>query len=439
MQEHRRHSRKRRRRSGSQGCEERDDGSADEMKVGDERRLGGVPGKASGPSCEPARGVSGDVEHKGGMEEGRGKSVYRKNESVDDDAYFGGYSGIEIHQDMLQDRARTEAYRDAILENAPMFKGKAILDVGCGTAILSMFAKDAGARVVYAVDASKMATYAKRIVKKNKADDVIKVLHGKMEEIQLPEKVDIIISEWMGYFLVYESMLDSVLHARDRWLKPDGKMFPAEARLFLGGFRWPEYIQENLGYWRNVYGKDFTALIPLAYRSHLKDPVIDELSVEQEVTGSNLVKDINLMTIKKEDLSSWSAEFSLQAMISASVHGIFAWFEVEFPSLEGKNTDTKSGVEEGEGPVILSTAPEEEPTHWGQALFFFNDFPEIQQDDLISGTLNVRKNDKNPRFLDIQIRWRHEPSAKEDVNGGSCDKGMPINSTKFVVQKYKFA
>jgi len=41
------------------------------------------------------------------------------------------------------------------------------------------------------------------------------------------EEVDIIISEWMGYFLLFEGMLHSVIYARDRFLKPDGVMFPS--------------------------------------------------------------------------------------------------------------------------------------------------------------------------------------------------------------------
>jgi protein arginine N-methyltransferase 1 len=55
-----------------------------------------------------------------------------------------------------------------------------------------------------------------------------------MEEVVLPvEHVDIIISEWMGYFLLYESMLDSVLWARDRYLVPGGKMLPDKAIMYV--------------------------------------------------------------------------------------------------------------------------------------------------------------------------------------------------------------
>jgi protein arginine N-methyltransferase 1 len=64
--------------------------------------------------------------------------------------------------------------------------------------------------------------------------DVIEVIQGMVESISLPEKVDIIISEWMGYFLLRESMLDSVILARDRFLKPGGALYPSHARMFLG-------------------------------------------------------------------------------------------------------------------------------------------------------------------------------------------------------------
>lgn len=54
-------------------------------------------------------------------------------------------------------------------------------------------------------------------------DSVVTLIKGRVEDVDLPvDKVDIIISEWMGYFLLFESMLDSVLYARDKYLQPDG-------------------------------------------------------------------------------------------------------------------------------------------------------------------------------------------------------------------------
>lgn len=88
------------------------------------------------------------------------------------------------------------------------------MDIGCGTGILSLFAARAGAKQVIGVDNADIVHYAREIVKANGFEDVVTILQGKMEEVVLPvEKVDIIISEWMGYFLLYESMLDCVLWA----------------------------------------------------------------------------------------------------------------------------------------------------------------------------------------------------------------------------------
>lgn len=111
------------------------------------------------------------------------------------------------------------------------------MDIGCGTGILSIFAAKAGAHHVYAIDNASIAEHAKRIIKDNNLAHKITVIKGKVEEVNLPiEQVDIIISEWMGYFLLYESMLDTVLFARDKWLaKPSGLMFPDRCVLKVAG------------------------------------------------------------------------------------------------------------------------------------------------------------------------------------------------------------
>ena len=60
------------------------------------------------------------------------------------------------------------------------------------------------------------------------------------------DKVDIIISEWMGYFLLYESMLDTVLYARDKWLKENGALFPDKATLYISAIEDGEYKDEKI-------------------------------------------------------------------------------------------------------------------------------------------------------------------------------------------------
>ena len=99
---------------------------------------------------------------------------------------------------------------------------------------MSIFAARAGAKHVYAIENAEIAYFAEEIVKRNGFSDQITVIKGKMEDITLPvPKVDIIISEWMGYFLLYESMLDSVLWARDKYLRKGGKMLPDKADIYV--------------------------------------------------------------------------------------------------------------------------------------------------------------------------------------------------------------
>ena len=75
----------------------------------------------------------------------------------------------------------------------------------------------------------------------------ITLVKGKLEEVTLPfEQFDIIISEWMGYFLLYESMLDTVLLARDKYLKPGGLIFPDNATMYLAAIEDAEYKEEKI-------------------------------------------------------------------------------------------------------------------------------------------------------------------------------------------------
>ena len=108
---------------------------------------------------------------------------------------------LYIHlQEMLKDEVRTRSYMNAITRSRHLFEGKIVLDVGCGTGILSMFAAKAGAKRVFGVDYSAIIEQAREIVKANKLDHIVTLIRGKVEEISLPdgiEKVDIIISEWM--------------------------------------------------------------------------------------------------------------------------------------------------------------------------------------------------------------------------------------------------
>jgi protein arginine N-methyltransferase 1 len=119
---------------------------------------------------------------------------------------------------------------------------------------LNRFAARAGAKHVIGVDMSSIIEKARQIVEVNGLSDKITLLQGKMEEVNLPfPKVDIIISEWMGYFLLYESMLDTVLYARDTYLNPGGLIFPDKATMYVAGIEDGDYKDDKIGCKQRFY------------------------------------------------------------------------------------------------------------------------------------------------------------------------------------------
>ena len=144
----------------------------------------------------------------------------------------------------MKDTVRTTSYQRAIMGNPEDFKDKVVMDVGCGTGILSIFAAKAGAKKVYGIEFAEVADLATEIIKQNGLSDTITVHKKKVEELtseDIPTKVDIIISEWMGYFLLYEAMLDSVLKARDMFLVEGGKILPDKFTMKVAGLEDEEY------------------------------------------------------------------------------------------------------------------------------------------------------------------------------------------------------
>ena len=167
---------------------------------------------------------------------------------------------------------------------------------------------------------------AKKIIKDNGFDKTITILRGKVEDVDLPvEKVDIIISEWMGYFLLYESMLDTVLFARDKWLNPDGILFPDRAVLMVAAIEDEEYKHNKIGFWDNVYGVNMSSIKAWA----MLEPLVDVVSRNQINTDAATILDIDIKTVKVSDLD-FASEYRLNVRREDRVHALTAWFEVYF-------------------------------------------------------------------------------------------------------------
>ncbi|XP_074877600.1 histone-arginine methyltransferase CARM1-like isoform X2 [Buteo buteo] len=269
--------------------------------------------------------------------------------------YFQFYGCLSQQQNMMQDFVRTATYHRAIVQNYTDFTDKVVLDVGCGSGILSFFAVQAGARRVYAVEASSMAKYAELLVRSNNLSDKITILAGKIEEISLPENVDVVISEPMGYMLFNERMLESYLHSK-KWLKSNGMMFPTYSDIHLAPFSdeqlyMEHYSRANFWYQEWFYGVNLSSLRSAAVDEYLQQPIVDTFDVR--ILMAQTVKyTINFMEATEEDLHRVEIPFVFQMMQSGLIHGLAFWFDVAFVG---------SLV-----TVWLSTAPTEPLTHWYQ-------------------------------------------------------------------------
>lgn len=320
--------------------------------------------------------------------------------------YFQSYNHHGIHEEMLKDEVRTNSYKNAIYQNRHLFKDKIVLDVGCGTSILSMFAVQAGAKHVYAIDMSTIIEKAREIVKVNHMDDRITLIQGKMEEIQLPvDKVDIIISEWMGYFLLYESMLDTVLYARDKYLAPGGLIFPDKATIHMAAIEDGDYKEEKIGFWDNVYGFDFS---PLKHTA-LSEPLVDTVDFKAVVTDPSAVFPIDLYTVTPAELA-FSVPFRLRARRDDFVHALIAWFDIDFTACHK--------------PVKFSTGPHAKYTHWKQTVFYLKEVLTIKDGEEIVGTLTSKPTKQNKRDLDVTIDYKLETDDISREAQGRCEYKM---------------
>ncbi|TYH15295.1 hypothetical protein ES288_A05G030200v1 [Gossypium darwinii] len=303
------------------------------------------------------------------------------------DYYFDSYSHFGIFSEMLKDVVRTKTYQNVIYRNKFLFQNKVVLDVGAGTGILSLFCAKAGAAHVYAVECSHMADTAKQIVETNGLSDVVTVLKGKIEEIELPvAKVDIIISEWMGYFLLFENMLNTVLYARDKWLVDDGVVLPDEASLYLTAIEDAEYKDDKIEFWNNVYGFDMSCIKKQA----MMEPLVDTVDQKQIVTNCHLLKTMDISKMVPGD-ASFTAPFKLIAERDYYIHAFVAYFDVSF---------TKCHKLMG-----FSTGPRSRATHWKQTVLYLEDVLTICEGEAIIGSMTVAPNKKNPRDVDIMVKY----------------------------------
>jgi len=266
------------------------------------------------------------------------------------------------------------------------------MDVGCGTGILSMFAAKAGAKKVVAVDQSNIIEKARLHAKENNFENQISFIQGKVELIENlqgvgVEKVDIIISEWMGYCLLFECMLPSVIVARDRFAAPGGRVFPDVAEMFIGAWSSTKFIQDKINYWDDVYGFSMKAMKEQIWQ----EPQVETLKQSDIITNVTLLKAFDINVVKINDLD-FSAPFELHINQTQEMHGFVVYFDIEF-----KDACIKT--------IKFSTGPFSKQTHWGQTLFMLPQALKVEEGNTIKGIFDCRRR-QHHRDLSLALKFQ---------------------------------
>lgn len=258
------------------------------------------------------------------------------------------YAAAGIHRTMLLDEVRNRAFKDAI--EAAVRPGDVVMDAGAGCGILSLFAARAGAKRVYAVEKTETAALARLVVERNGLADRIVVVQADMATVSLPESVDVIVSEWLGTIGVDENLLAPLLRARDRYLKPGGRMLPESVTAWMAPVTDPSVAAERDFYRGKPHGFDLSCV----FRNWPHEMAWARWPLTSECL---LAEPQRMWTHHASALPATHAELPFRASLkfriarAAGLDGLALWFHAVF----------------GDG-ITLTNGPDAPPTHWIQYL-----------------------------------------------------------------------
>lgn len=181
----------------------------------------------------------------------------------------GEWADPAIHVAMLNDLTRSVAFVEAV--RAAVRPGDVVLDIGTGTGVLALAAAKAGARHVYAIEASEMAEVATAMVEKNGLSDRVTVLRGFSTRLKLAERASVLVTETIGNDPLSEYAVELLVDAHKRLLTPDARVIPAVLRVHAAPVEAPHALLDRLSYtprnidrWSAALGIDFSALREVA-------------------------------------------------------------------------------------------------------------------------------------------------------------------------------
>lgn len=213
----------------------------------------------------------------------------------------------------------------------------------------------------------------------------IELIKGCVEKTALPTKqFDIIVSEWMGYFLLFEGMLNSVIYARDHFLKPGGLLMPNRCSLHLVGLGGDKLHNQYISFWDDVYGVDMSVM----KYAVLRESQVEEIDSNDIITEPDCVAQFDLMTVDI-DYCQFEKKFQLTCLRDGILSGFVGYFNAYFDMPQHS--------------VELSTSPLSPPTHWKQNLFLLENTYQVKAGQILEGTFTCQSSSQNPRSLEVTI------------------------------------
>ena len=256
------------------------------------------------------------------------------------------YDSVDVHRRMIEDATRTASFHRSI--HASVKPGEVVLDVGAGTGILSLFAAQAHAARVYALErALGAARMARRLIAANGVADRVHVVEGDSDVLQAFEPVDVLVSEWLGVYSVDENMLAPVLTARDRWLKPGGTMIPNVTATWIA----PVFNaagEEATAFHSSAYGVDLSPIAPFSLDEAVWLPAGASCQDLRAAPDRLWVVDPTTIPASRARMP-FVGEVTFT--LDGPVNGLATWFSAEMPGTEPLTN--KPGTS----------------THWGNFLF----------------------------------------------------------------------
>ncbi len=244
---------------------------------------------------------------------------------------------------MAFDKVRNRAYEKALVSR--ISDGTVVMDLGAGVGIHGFMAAQLGAQRVHLVETEDVIWAADAIARTNEWGSRIHCYQGAIEEVALPEPVDLIISVFTGNFLLEEDLLPSLFYARDRYLKPNGFLLPSRGKMVATPVFAPDLHDREIGVWSEYLSIDFSRARRYAANTLIYDSEV--LSKAAFLADPRTLLELDFYTCQDP---SCQVEVVYTITESGLCHGWAGWFDMEL------------------GDEWLSTDPRREKMHWSAVM-----------------------------------------------------------------------